>query len=279
MRKTASFLIMTLLFVSLFHTGVFANNETSIILNGQKIELVTPHTFKAGRTMITIDSGFFEKLGAEVRHEESEGKIRIEGKYSSVELTLNESVAYIHRKYDFTGIPQTVEMDVEPFADDGKIYVPLRFAAEGLDALVDWDGVNRLVLVKTATDHDIIPVEAPLEYKEMSLHDISGELAEWYEANRKTQGIWFRIADNKTYILICAGEKPTGGYSVQLDSVTMVSPGSVYVAARINSPDPDMFVTQVLTYPCMLIVIEDAEIQQVDGIMYSGVRDLPLKSS
>jgi len=270
MRKTSLLLVITLLLSSFFLQASFAENDFNIMIDGEKFELAAPHTFINWRTMITIDSGLLEKLGAKAVYEENEGKIRIDSEYSTVELTLNESDAYIYRKFDFTGIPETIEMDVAPFVENGSIYIPLRFAVEGIGAKVDWDGLSKSVLITTNADYDIIPVERPVEYEEVNIQDIPDDLADWVEANRMTGGIWFKTLDNKTYILICAGEKPTGGYSMQLESITMVAPGSIYVTAQVISPAPDMMVTQVLTYPYILIVIEDEEILNVDGIISDG---------
>ena len=96
MKKTALFLVLALLFTFLFSQNAFAEKEFKIILDGQKIELNTPLAFDVGRTMVTTNSGLFEKLGAEIRYEVTEGKVWIEGVYSTVELTMNEPVAYIH---------------------------------------------------------------------------------------------------------------------------------------------------------------------------------------
>ena len=270
MRKTSLLLVITLLLSSFFCQASFAENEFNIMLDGEKLELAVPHTFINWRTMITIDSGLFEKLGAKAGYDENEEKISIDSDYSTIEMTVNEPAAYIYRKFDFTGIPETIEMDVAPFIENGNVYIPLRFAVEGLGAQVDWDGLSKSVLITTNADYDIIPVERPVEYEEVNIQDIPDDLADWVEANRMTGGIWFKTLDNKTYILICAGEKPTGGYSMQLESITMVAPGSIYVTAQVISPAPDMMVTQVLTYPYILIVIEDEEILNVDGIISDG---------
>ncbi|MDD4295770.1 MAG: stalk domain-containing protein [Ruminiclostridium sp.] len=274
MKKTPLILTLTLIFTLFICQSAFAENELKIMLDGQKFELSTPYAFKSDRTMITIDSGLFEKLKAEVRYVEADSKVWIEGEYSTVELTLNEAVAYVHRKFDFTGIPLTVEMDVEPFIKDNKVYVPLRFVAEGLDVLVDWDGINKAVLIKSANT-DIIPVEKIVEYTELGLHDVSEELAKWVNANRMNRGTWFKTVDDITYILICAGEKPTGGYSMQLDGLTMVAPGSIYYSAQVISPAPDMMVTQALTYPFLLIAVENIEILAVDGTINDGASFTP----
>jgi hypothetical protein len=55
----------------------------------------------------------------------------------------------------------------------------------------------------------------------------------------------------------------------------MVAPGSIYLTAQVISPPPDMMVTQALTYPYILIEIEDAEISTVDGIINDGIPDMP----
>lgn len=275
MRKTPLFFIIVLLFSSFFCQASFAENEFNIMLDGEKLELAVPHTFINWRTMVTIDSGLFEKLGAKADYDENEEKISIDSDYSTIEMTVNELAAYIYRKFDFTGIPETIEMDVAPFIENGNVYIPLRFAVEGLGAQVDWDGANKTVLITTNTDWDIIPVETLAEYKEVNYQDIPDGLAEWVSANRNTQGIRFKTFDNKTYIQICAGEKPTGGYSINLESVTMVAPGSIYLTAQVISPPPDMMVTQALTYPYILIEIEDEEIWVVDGTINDGIRNTP----
>jgi hypothetical protein len=274
MRKTILFSVIMLLFSFCFCQTVLAENEFNIMLNGEKFELATQHTFIANRTMVTIDCGLFEQLGAKANYNEDLEKIWIDNEYSTVELTISEPVAFIHRKFDFTGLPLIVEMDAVPFAENGSVYIPLRFAVEGLGAQVDWDGLNKSVLITTNSDQDIIPVEVPVEYEEVNLQDIPDDLAKWVEANRKTPGIRFKNVDNKTYIQICAGEKPTGGYSINLESVTMVAPGSIYLTAQVISPPPDMMVTQALTYPYILIEIEDEEVWVVDGTINDGIRNI-----
>src|SRR5690606_490255 len=139
---------------------------------------------------------------AKANYNEDLEKIWIDNEYSTVELTISEPVAFIHRKFDFTGLPLIVEMDAVPFAENGSVYIPLRFAVEGLGAQVDWDGLNKSVLITTNSDQDIIPVEVPVEYEEVNLQDIPDDLAKWVEANRKTPGIRFKNVDNKTYIQI-----------------------------------------------------------------------------
>lgn len=278
MKKTVLFLVLAVLFASMFSMKATAEKELQIILDGEKTDPGSAYAFLAGRTMIPLSSGLFEKLGAAVHYEESDGKIRIEDKYSTVELTLNKTDAYIHKKYDFSGIPLYVKMDVAPYADKTEIYVPLRFVAEGLGAQVDWDGTNHSVLITSLKNQTVTPEEYPVAYTEISLQDVPAELSEWVASNRLSKGIYHKTYEGKTYVLICAGEKNTGGYTIKLDSATMASTGRVNLTAQVISPDPDMMVTQAFTWPCMIIVIEDPEISEVEGnIGEGGVCELETK--
>jgi len=267
MRKLLLLILSVSLLLSIFPLTALAEQEVSLFINDEEIEMVTLPVFRNQRTMVPLNSGFFKKLGALAHYNKETGTVSIDGKYSTVEFTIGEKKALVHRKYDFTGIPETIEIDVEPFILDGEVYIPLRFAAEGLGALVEWDGVNKSVLVTLETATDIIPVERPAEYEEIDISELSedDELYSWVQENRYNTGIYHKVLDNKTYVLICAGEKPTGGYSVEIDSATVVYPGKVYLVAKITEPSPDDMVIQVITYPCRLIVIEGEF--EVDGII------------
>jgi len=58
------------------------------------------------------------------------------------------------------------------------------------------------------------------------------------------------------YILVTYGEKPTGGYSVEITEVT-TGADRVKVNARFREPGKDELVTEAFTYPFDLAVIED----------------------
>ena len=99
-------------------------------------------------------------------------------------------------------------MDVAPFILDDVVYLPLRFAAEGLGALVEWDGERKSVLVTFEEDIMVIPVERPADYKEINLSELSeeDELYSWVMENRSNAGFYHKAVNNTDYILICAGE-------------------------------------------------------------------------
>jgi hypothetical protein len=51
--------------------------------------------------------------------------------------------------------------------------------------------------------------------------------------------------------------RPTGGYSLEVDSV-LDSEGTLYVLLQEIAPKPDEIVTQALTYPWAVLIIETA---------------------
>lgn len=272
MKKFSLLLILTMLFASVFSSSVFANQGVSVFLNNEAVDPSHPPVFKNQRTMVSLDSEFFRKAGTETRFDKESGKIFIDSEYRTLELAIGEKRLLIQRKYDFTGIAETIEMDVAPFILDDAVYVPLRFVAESLGANVEWNGLNNSVSVTLDTGMGIVPVEKPVEYKEVNISELSvdDQLYAWVEKNKSNSGIFHKNINGKNYILICAGEKPTGGYSVDILSATLVNPGKVYIEAKINEPDPDMMVIQILTYPCKLIVIESDDEISVDGNIISS---------
>ena len=65
---------------------------------------------------------------------------------------------------------------------------------------------------------------------------------------------------------VCIGvnrEKPTGGYSLRIDSITEVTPGTAYIYAVLTSPDKDSIVTQALTYPHVVVRFKNDNIEKV----------------
>jgi hypothetical protein len=55
-------------------------------------------------------------------------------------------------------------------------------------------------------------------------------------------------------VLAAIGQKPTGGYSVTLDS-SEIRGGTLELRVRVAEPDPGTIVTQALTTPCAVIAV------------------------
>jgi len=66
-----------------------------------------------------------------------------------------------------------------------------------------------------------------------------------------------------TYLAAYWGEKPTGGYSLAVKSAR-IEGERVTVRLALKEPPPDAIVTQALTYPYAVAVVQDLDLQGKD---------------
>ena len=116
------------------------------------------------------------------------------------------------------------------------------------------DGKN--LIEPTEFDYEIIE-EAALE-----------ETAkEWYEVNKENYGFYSHTVDGQEkYLLVSAGERRTGGYSLEIEGVNKSS-RMITFNIDLNEPSSDDMVTQALTYPNLLVKITANESFEVDAIL------------
>lgn len=71
------------------------------------------------------------------------------------------------------------------------------------------------------------------------------------------------VVDEKVYVLATRGEKPTSGYEVAIDRMTIEEEDGVttlMVFAKFTDPQPGLSLTQVLTYPLQVAETELTEL-------------------
>jgi hypothetical protein len=264
MKKKLSWLLAVVMLVSLMvPMSVFAHQSLKVKVNNEVITIDKSIFGSNSRIMVPLN-GVIEKMGAEVKWEAKTKKIWIEDKYTRIEMTLNKKEALVHRKYDFTGIPQKVTLKTAPKKVRNTVYVPLSFVAETLGATMKWDKDSRTVTIIT---RDQQAPNGPVTYKVLNREDIENnkDLLKWYEENYKKTGIHSKSNGTAAYVLVSGGVKPTGGYTLDIDSVTRTEAGRVFVTAHVRKPAPDMMVTQALTYPHKLLKLEGLKVEKVEG--------------
>ena len=80
------------------------------------------------------------------------------------------------------------------------------------------------------------------------------DFAEWYDKNLKEEGAFSFVVGEKRYILLSAGERPTGGYS--LDNIEIIgTENAIEITADLNVPGEGSLVTEAITYPNVLLCI------------------------
>ncbi len=85
------------------------------------------------------------------------------------------------------------------------------------------------------------------------------EVETWVNDSLHTYGGQSFVDGNKLYLLVTYGEKPTGGYSVNITGVVKEK-DKIIVTANFIEPGEDEMVTQALTYPYDLVIIETSDL-------------------
>lgn len=93
-----------------------------------------------------------------------------------------------------------------------------------------------------------------------------GDFQKWYDDNHKEAGLHAKTIDKSTYIIISAGEKPTGGYNIEEISLKGTQK-EIEVQASLKQPAKGENVTYALTYPHVLIkIVKDPRELVLKGI-------------
>ncbi len=116
--------------------------------------------------------------------------------------------------------------------------------------------VALLMVFPPAIGADAGPDGERISWESVELEEVSDEVAAWAQANYQKRGVYVLPAGEVRYLLVAWGEKPTGGYSVQVDGVERDMFGGVRMAVQLTAPGPDEMVTEAITYPHQLIALD-----------------------
>jgi len=100
------------------------------------------------------------------------------------------------------------------------------------------------------------------------------EIEEWIENSRETFGGQTRIYEDKLYILVTYGERPTGGYTVEITDIADEG-DKLVVTAHFTEPGEDEMVTQALTYPYDLAQVDETDLT-VEFVATGDVIEIPV---
>ena len=128
-----------------------------------------------------------------------------------------------------------------------------------LDFLIDGEiDTTDLVLLRkkliNAIDYDyVMSTREQIGYKVVSYESL-GIMQYKY----KSRGYYVeQRADGKTVVTISSGEKPTGGYDIEVTSVNIDNSDNVSISVTESNPPSNMFTTQSLTYPAVQVVLDN----------------------
>ncbi len=89
--------------------------------------------------------------------------------------------------------------------------------------------------------------------------ELPEEIRQWVEDSRDEFGGRVRVDNGLLYILVTYGEKPTGGYTVEIEKIEKQGE-TVKVTANFTEPGEDEVVTQAITYPYDLALLEVTDV-------------------
>lgn len=238
-----------------------AEDNIKIQINNEWVQATLKPFIENDRTLVSLNE-FMEKLEAKFENDLSTGVIKIDAENIIIELTVGKNSAKITKNDGGLLKEETIELEIAPRTVDEKIFVPLRFVAEALGFDVEWDNTILSVIIKSETD---FAVERPLEFETVDEETIKDNefLSDLYDKNHRSKGVYSLIDGDYMYVLVSVGEKSTGGYAVEVESITEVTAGTAYIHAVLSSPSSDSNVTTALTYPNTMVKFRKGDIQDI----------------
>ncbi len=112
-------------------------------------------------------------------------------------------------------------------------------------------------MILTVTMLFVFACGGPDEPEEVTLTDeLPAEVQARIDAAIDSFGGQTFIHEDILYLLVTYGEKPTGGYEVEITEIKEEE-GKLIVTAYFTEPGEDDFVSQALTYPYDLAMLDD----------------------
>ncbi|WP_433940947.1 copper amine oxidase N-terminal domain-containing protein [Paenibacillus lautus] len=138
-------------------SGTSSDKPIEVRVNGGKLLLDSPAFIHQGRVMVPF-RGISAAMGAEVRWNQADRTAIVSNGKHTTSYTVGHTRAMKDGK--------VVTLDAPPLLREGRVYIPLRFSAEGLGGKVAWDN--------KAKEAMIYPLLTPKE-AEAALSKISDE--------------------------------------------------------------------------------------------------------
>lgn len=117
--------------------------------------------------------------------------------------------------------------------------------------------VLSLSLMFVAGCGDPVRADEPDAPEEITLPDeLPADIQAWIDASLEKFGAQTIVYEEILYILVTYGEKPTGGFEVEVTGIEEKE-DKIIVAVDFTEPGKDDMVTEALTYPYDLAMMDD----------------------
>jgi len=115
-----------------------------------------------------------------------------------------------------------------------------------------------MILLVAGCAQEGVPVEPVNDQEEEAIlpDQLPEEIETWIEDSKDQFAAQTYELEGILYLLVTYGEKPTGGFDVEITNI-VVQDEKVEVTVEFTEPGEDDMVTQALTYPYDLAMLED----------------------
>jgi hypothetical protein len=255
---------MVLVFTLLTSTTAFASSAKSnikVTVNNKTVQYNVKPYIKGKDVMVPLQQTA-QSFGAKVTWDKKSKTAWVNFNLMNIEITPGKKEIYIHRDADFSGIPEVVKLNTPIVRVKGKIVVPAIKFFGSMGMSVTWNSEKRILSISSSPLSD-----CEVAYENIPADFIKGNenLMTWYNENNMKPGISYKRDGEYVYVLIGAGEKPTGGYTIQIDKIFFSSVDTVLINARVNPPGDNVRVIMMITYPSTLIRFKSDTVKTVIG--------------
>ena len=144
MKLVRNILIFCIVFMCAFSCVAFAEDEISVIVNGEKVEFDVPPQIIEGRTMLPMRKTF-EAFGANVEWIGEMNLVLATYKSKIVAMEIGKENFKVTDVIE--GESKFYDLDVKATIVDGRTLVPVRAIAESFGFNVEWNGDTRTVTI------------------------------------------------------------------------------------------------------------------------------------
>ncbi len=119
-----------------------------------------------------------------------------------------------------------------------------------------------------------------IQFEPYDISKAPGNIAAEAEKNKTRETASFLEGGGRFWLLLTRGQKPTGGYDIQVTEVYLDVLDNGHTVLKVSykhvDPAPGQVVTQVLTYPVELVLLKDLKVKP-DEVIFKLVGKVPPK--
>lgn len=140
---------------------VIMDKGIRVLVNDELVKTDIAPFVENSRTLIPL-RGVMEKLGATVEWDPRQQAISVDAEDMNIRLIIGQDTAKVTKSVDGVQSIENLKLEVPAKIVEGRTFIPGRFVAETLGAVVGWDNSNRVVTIETVGSRGNIGIEKPI---------------------------------------------------------------------------------------------------------------------